>query len=106
MYQKSVSLLVIVTLTTFTMIPCIGYADDDRGAREVIRDVAKAVTLTCAGAVSAAGAVTASGISTTIIATPVSAPVAIGLAGGAIWSGAEAASSVSNLINDIKGLFD
>jgi hypothetical protein len=107
MYKKYVALLVIVTLTLFTTIPGIGYAeDDDRGVGDVAMDVVKAVTLTCAGAVSAAGAVTASGISTTVIAAPVSVPVAVSLAGGAVIAGVEAASSVSNLINDIKGLFD
>ena len=105
MCKKFVALLVLLTLT-FTLTTGNVYAEDDRGAGDVFMDAVIAVTLTCAGAVSAAGAVTASGISTTIIAAPVSVPVAISLAGGAVIAGTAAASSLSNLVNDVKGLFD
>ncbi len=107
MYTKSVALLLIVTLTTFTTISGIGYAEeDDRGAGDVAMDVVKAVTFTCAGAVSGAVALSATGLSFSGVSTPVTVPAAIAAGGGAVIAGVAAGSSVSNLINDIQGLFD
>lgn len=110
MYKKFLSSLLLLTMV-FTLTPSFGYAedakdDDDRGVGDVIMDVVKAVTYTCAGAVSAAGAVTATGVSTTVIAAPVSVPVAASLGGGAVIAGVAAGSSVNNLINDIRGWLD